>query len=100
MVQHKVKWLVIMHDSYRDSATRFSTSGFFHESVSPKPLSIPSEPFRKFADIFAATRRTTAVKDTGGKWKKSSIREVLNILYGHLWVVELTYFFLQVHFKV
>jgi len=24
----------------RNSATRFSTSGFFHESVSPKPLSI------------------------------------------------------------
>jgi hypothetical protein len=33
---------------------RFSTSGFFHESVSPKPLSIPLGPFRKFAEIFAA----------------------------------------------
>ncbi len=32
-------------------------SGFFHESVSPKPLSIPLGPFRifrKFAEIFAA----------------------------------------------
>jgi hypothetical protein len=28
---------------------------------------------------------------TGGKWKKSSIRKVLIILFGHLWVVELTY---------
>jgi hypothetical protein len=28
----------------RDSATRFFTSGFFNESVSPKPLSIPSGP--------------------------------------------------------
>ncbi len=44
----------------RDSVTRFSTSGFFHESVSPKLLSIPLGPFsniRKFA---------TGVVDTGG----------------------------------
>ncbi len=41
----------------RDSVTRFSTSSFFHESVSPKPLSIPIgsfEFFRKFAEILAA----------------------------------------------
>jgi hypothetical protein len=41
----------------RDSATRFSTSGFSGESVSPKPLSIPLEPFqifRKFLEILAA----------------------------------------------
>jgi hypothetical protein len=30
---------------------RFSTSGFFHESVSPKPLSIPVGPFRFFSKI-------------------------------------------------
>jgi hypothetical protein len=39
-------------------ATRFYSSGFFHESVSPKPLSILLRPFRfffqKFADLFAA----------------------------------------------
>jgi hypothetical protein len=28
------------YHALRDSATRFSTSGFFHESVSPRPLSI------------------------------------------------------------
>jgi hypothetical protein len=41
----------------RDSVTRFLTSGFFHESVSPKPLSIPLGPFQifsKIAEIFAA----------------------------------------------
>jgi hypothetical protein len=32
----------------RDSATRISTSGFFHESVSPKPLSIQLGPFQFF----------------------------------------------------
>ncbi len=32
-----------------------------------------------------------SVIDMGGKWKKSSIRKVLNILFVHLWVVELTY---------
>jgi hypothetical protein len=31
----------------RESDTRFSTSGFLHESVSPGPLRIPLGPFRK-----------------------------------------------------
>jgi hypothetical protein len=35
----------------RDSATRFSTSGFFHESVSHKPLSIPFRTFQYFSKI-------------------------------------------------
>ncbi len=30
---------------------RFSTSGFFHESVSPRPPSIPLEPFWIFSKI-------------------------------------------------
>jgi hypothetical protein len=42
-------------------------------------------------EIFTAQGCTIGVVDTGGKWKKSSIRKVLNILLGHLWVVELTY---------
>jgi hypothetical protein len=43
--------------SYRDSATRFFASSFFHQSVSPNPLSIPLGPFQiftKFTEIFAA----------------------------------------------
>jgi hypothetical protein len=50
-------------------------------------------PFRMFSKIrgdIRSSRCTTRVVDTGGKWKKSSIRKVLNILFGHLWVVELT----------
>ncbi len=35
-------------------------------------------------------RCTTGV-DTGGKWEKSSIINVLIILFGHLWEVELSY---------
>jgi hypothetical protein len=35
----------------RAIATRFSTSGFFHESASPKPLSIPLGPLKKFSKI-------------------------------------------------
>jgi hypothetical protein len=27
---------------------------------------------------------------TGGKWKKSANRKVFIVLFGHLWVVELT----------
>ncbi len=44
----------------RDSA-RFSTSGTFHESVSPKPLSIPLGPFlifSTFTEIFAGEGAT------------------------------------------
>jgi hypothetical protein len=77
-----------------DSVMRFSSSGFFHESVSPKPLSIPLQPFQiflKFGGEIRSSRCTTGVDDTGGKWKKSSIIKVLIILFGHLWEVELTF---------
>ncbi len=57
---------------------RFSTLGFFHESVS-KPLSIFSKNH--------IARCSTCVVDNGGKWKKSSMKKVLIILFGHLWMV-------------
>jgi hypothetical protein len=38
-----------------------------------------------------SSRCTTSLTDTGGKWKISSIRKVLSILFGHLWVVERRY---------
>jgi hypothetical protein len=37
-----------------------------------------------------SSRFATGVNDTGGKWKKSLIRKILIILFGHLWVVEET----------
>jgi hypothetical protein len=59
---------------------RFSTSGFFHESVSPQPLSIPLGPFRIFSKIPRDIRSSRfATGDTGGKCKKSSIIKVLII---------------------
>ncbi len=67
---------------------------FFHESVSPKPLSIPLGPFQILSKIcgdIRSIRCTTGVVDTGGKWKKSSIIKVLIMLFGHLWKAELTY---------
>jgi hypothetical protein len=68
----------------RDSAARFSTSGFLHASVSPKPQIIPLRPFQIFSNLFAA-------HDTGWKWKKSLFRKVFIISFGHLWVVGLEY---------
>jgi hypothetical protein len=71
----------------RDSVTRFSTSSFFHESVSPKPLSILLGPFQIFSKIrrnICSSRCATGVVDTGGKREKSSIIEVSIILFGHL----------------
>ena len=63
----------------------FFASGFFHESVSPQPQSIPFRPFRifrKFAEIFASqgappvwttpvanfANSFASVVDTGGKF--------------------------------
>jgi hypothetical protein len=44
--------------------------------------------FRKFAEILAAQSAPSTPVANG---KKTSIRKVLNILFGHLWVVELKY---------
>jgi hypothetical protein len=57
------------------------TSGFLHGSVSPKALVIPLGPFQIFSKIrrdIRSSRCTTGigVVDTGGKWKKSSIRKI------------------------
>jgi hypothetical protein len=73
---------------------RFSTSGFLHGSVSPKPLNISLGLVKIFSQIFGNNRSlkcTTGGADTGGIWKKSSIRKVFIISFGHLWVVELAY---------
>ncbi len=77
----------------------------FHDSVSPKPLIIHLGPFRIFSKIhedIRSSRIATGVNDTGGKWKKSSIRKIFMISFGHLWVVELAWRknFFQVHFKL
>jgi hypothetical protein len=74
---------------------RFFASGFFLESVSHKPLIIQLGLFRIFSKIrgdIRSSRFATGVNDTGGKWKKPSSRKILLILFGHLWVVELTYY--------
>jgi hypothetical protein len=76
---------------------RFFASGFFLEPASPKPLVIPLGKFRIFSKIdedICSSRFATGVVDTGGKWKKPSNRKILIILYGHLWVVELTYMYI------
>jgi hypothetical protein len=44
-----------------NGATRFSSSGFFYESVSPKPLSILLRPFQIF---FSAIRGVFAAQGT------------------------------------
>jgi hypothetical protein len=67
-----VALLAPLEKHQKDSVTRFSTYGFFHESVSPKPLSIPLGPFQIFSKILTdirSSRCTTGVVDTGGKWK-------------------------------
>ncbi len=53
-----------------ESDTRFSISGFFHESVSPRPPSIPLGPFWIFLKIRWDIREwmfIAGVNDTGGK---------------------------------
>ncbi len=58
------------------------------------PLSIPLGPFQIFLEIrrdIRSSRCNSGVIDTGGKWKKSSIKKVYIILFGQPWEVELTY---------
>ena len=48
----------------------FATSGFFHESVSPRPPSLPLGPFWIFSKIRGDIRELlfiTGVNDTGNK---------------------------------
>jgi hypothetical protein len=50
---------------------RFFASGFFHESVSPPPQSIPFRLFRIFSKIrgdICESRCTTGINNTGGKF--------------------------------
>jgi hypothetical protein len=66
------KWNESIGIVYRDSAMRFSTSGFLHGSVSAKPLIIPLGPFEFFPKIrrdICSSRCTSGIVDTGGKWK-------------------------------
>ncbi len=79
-----------------DSVKRFFDFWFFHESISPKPLSIPLGSFRIFSKILGdirsrSSRCITCVVDTRWQMEKSSIIKVFIILFGHLWEVELTY---------
>ncbi len=69
---------------------------FFLDSVPEYLIKDMISKFSKICSDIFSSRCTTGVTDTGGKWKKSSIRKVLNILLGHPWVVELAcrfYFF-------
>ena len=64
----------------------------FGSTTRNKPRAV--RPFRIFSQILGdirSSRFATGVNDTGGKWKKPSSRKILIILFGHLWVVELTY---------
>ncbi len=98
------RWRVNVYCSQRDSVTRFSTSGFFHEPVSPKHLSIPIRPFRIFSKIrgdVCGSRCTTGVIDTDGKFATGvvgtsgapwisprifeKIRNYHNIIFRGLW---------------
>jgi hypothetical protein len=66
----------------------FSTSGFFHESVSQAP----EYTVRAVSNFFENSRRYSQLKvHRRRKWKKSTIINVLIILFGQLWEVELSY---------
>jgi hypothetical protein len=59
----------------RDTVTRFFASGFFHESVSPQPQSIPLGPFQifsKFAEIFASQGATLVSTTPAANFATSS----------------------------
>ncbi len=59
----------------RESDTRFSTSNFFHKSVSPGLLSIPLGQFQIFSKIFIS-----GVNDTGEKRENFEINFVESLV--------------------
>jgi hypothetical protein len=70
------------HDLKGGQCHEILTTGYFHESVSLKPLSIPLGPFKIFLKICGDIRSSkfaTGVVDSSGKCKKSSIIKVLII---------------------
>jgi hypothetical protein len=46
---------------------------FFHESVSPKPLSIPIEPFRIFSKILGDIRSSRCTTGARHRWQMAKI---------------------------
>ncbi len=70
----------------RESDTRFSTSDFFHKSVSPGPLSMPIGPFRFFSKI-RERMFISGGNDTGGKkfWNKFFFHILLRALFSALY---------------
>ncbi len=54
-------------------------------------ISLPFRIFSKIRGDIRSSRFATGVNDTGGKWKKSSIRKFFMISFGQLWVEELAY---------
>ncbi len=61
----------------------FRLSIFSWNSFARTPVSIPTGPFQIFFKFADDSRSRSSVVDTGGKWKKSLIRKVLIILFGH-----------------
>ena len=62
----------------------------FGSTTRNKPRAV--RPFRIFSQILGdirSSRSTTGAAGTGGKWKKSSIRKIFIISFGHLWVVQI-----------
>jgi len=88
--------LLIILGSKRDSATRVSTSGYFHEPVSPWPQSIPLGPFKfffyKFAEVIAAQGAPPESLTPLANGKRNSIRKIINVLFRHQWVKIDTFF--------
>ncbi len=72
-----------VHISLKGQCQNNVNFNFFHESVSPKPLSrytvrdvLNFSIFSNICGDIRSSRCTTGVLGTGGKWKKSSIRKV------------------------
>ena len=70
-IRGTLQFLLFISWFSRDSVTRFSACGFFHESVFPQPQSILLGPFQIFSKIrgdIHKSRCTTGINDTGGKF--------------------------------
>ncbi len=89
----QVSWRSAYGGALKGTVPRDSEFRFYHESVSPKPLSIPLGHFRyffqKFSEIFVAQG---APPVSWHRWHMEKIfnQKSFNYFFRHLWVLELT----------
>ncbi len=85
-------WFRVMR--LKGKCPRFFTSDFFHESVSPKPLSIPIGPFRNLLRYLQMEKSSQSQKIENFVWTPVSLTPVANL--PPVWLILVVYLDLRI----